>query len=56
MYTSLGVLAILLVIGMSWEVLIRLKGKGKGKGKGNVTMHVGERVDQLSLKVSFNIN
>lgn len=54
MYTSLGVLAILLVIGMSWEVLIRLKGKGKGKG--NVTMHVGERVDQFSLKVSFNIN
>ena len=55
MYTSLGVLAILLVIGMSWEVLIRLKGKGKGKG--NVTMHVGERVDQFSLRsVSFNIN
>lgn len=52
MYTSLGVLAILLVIGMSWEVLIRLKGKGKR----NVTMHVGERVDQFSLKDSFNIN
>lgn len=42
MYTSLGVLAILLVIGMSWEVLIRLKGKGKG----NVTMHVDEVINK----------
>lgn len=42
MYTSLGVLVILLVIGMSWEVLIRLKGKGKG----NVTMHVDEVINK----------
>lgn len=42
MYTSLGVLAILLVIGMSWEVLIRLKGKGKR----NFTMHVDEVINK----------
>lgn len=42
MYISLGVLAALLVIGTSWELLIRLKGKGKQ----NVVIHVEEATNK----------